>query len=107
MPSGIEEHLSNVSQRVLDRYERYGSDPAKTLLSLLQRDMLQLQLDAIVNLMAQGIREFKSLSLRKLRAIQLALSMSSRKLPKTLELVKNRLESSLATLLGELPKHLH
>ncbi len=91
----------------LERDMNFMCDPAKTLLSLLQRDMLQFQLDAVVNLLSQGIKDFKSLSPRKLTAIQLALSVPSRKLPKTLDLVKNRLESELATLLRDLPKHLH
>ena len=69
--------------------------------------MYQLQLTSLTDLMVQGIREFKSLSPRKLRAIQLVLSMSSRKLPKTLDLVKNRIELSLSNLLKELPQHLH
>ncbi len=107
LPDGVEAHLSKVSQRVKERRDLYGSDPARVLLSLLYRDLLQLQLHAIDDLMSQGIKEFKSLSPRKLRAIQLALSLPSSKLPKTLEIARNKLESTLSTLLAELPSPLH
>ena len=106
-PNGVEAHLLGVSQRVKEWRDLYGSDPARVLLSLLHRDLLQLQLRAIDDLISQGIKDFKSLSPRKLRAIQLALSLPSSKLPKTLEIAKNKLESTLSTLLAELPRHLH
>ncbi len=34
LPSGVEDHLSNFSQRINERFELYGSDPAKILSSL-------------------------------------------------------------------------
>ncbi len=107
MPEGVEDHLAKITQSIRERHELYGPEPSKTFLSLLHGDMLQLQLRAINDLLLQGIKEFKSLSPRKLKAIQLALSIPSAKLPKTLELAKNKLEFNLSSLLSELPKHLH
>ena len=95
LPDGVESHLSGVSQRAKERRDLYGPDPAEVLLSLLHRDLLQLQLRAIDDLIRQGIKDFKSSSPRKLKAIQLVLSLPSSKLPKTLEIAKNKLESTL------------
>ena len=59
-----------------------------------------------LRLIEQGIDSFKDLSPRKLRAIQLALGLVERKLPKTLALVKNRWEAKLAGLKAQLPNNL-
>ncbi len=106
LPAQVENHLRKTGSKVANRRLLYGDGFLDVIHKLFERDIASLQLEAVMNLIEEGIDSFKDLSPRKLRAIQLALGLVERKLPKTLVLVKNRLEAKLAGLKAELPNNL-
>ncbi len=103
LPSQVEAHLRKTVSKVSDCHALYGD--AFTLISqrIFERDLLSFQLKAVNHLLEQGVENFKDLSPRKLRAIQLALGLVEKKLPKTLVLVKNRLDSKHSDLRTQIP----
>ena len=84
LPSSVEEVLQHTPVLLSDRLKIYGTEFTAISRSVFTRDLTTYQLAAVNHLMDQGILDYKSLSPRKLKAIQLALGLSSKKLPKTL-----------------------
>ena len=106
LPSSVEETLRNAPALLSDRQKIYGTNFISISRSVFILDLAKYQLVAINHLMDQGILDYKSLSPRKLKAIQLALGLSSKKLPKTLAISKNRLEVKLSNLNPPIPSSL-
>ena len=106
LPSSVEDALRHTPTMLADRQEIYGTEFVPISRSVFTRDLATYQLTAVNQLMDQGILDYKSLSPRKLKAIQLALGLSSKNLPKTLAISKNRLEVRLSNLSPPIPSSL-
>ena len=106
LPAKVEEHLCSTESKVAERSLLYGENFNSIRTKMFDRDLAKYQLKAVERLIEQGIDSFNDLSPRKLRAIQLTLGLVEKKLPKTLALVRNRLESHLASLASQIPEKL-
>ncbi len=103
IPTTVEKTLRSTPDLLAERRNVYGSAFSSNSRSVFSRDLIKRQLFALNRLLEQGIQDFKSLSPRKLKAIQLTLGLSSKKLPKTLAVEKNRLEVKLSNLDSPIP----
>ena len=106
IPVQVENHLRQTSSKVAERKALFGPDFRCTLKKIFDRDLATYQLIAVNHVVEQGVENFKDLSPRKLRAPQLALGLLEKKLSKTLTLIKNRLESKLSDVVGQIPEGL-
>ncbi len=100
----MEEHLLRTGSKVAERHLLYGENFNSIREKVFERELATYQLRAVERLIEQGINSFKDLSPRKLRAIQLTLGLTEKKLPKTLALVKNRLDSQLSAPASQIPE---
>ena len=103
LPSFAEETLRGTQTMLADRSKLYGLAFVQVSRSIFTMDMAKYQLFGLNHLLEQGILDFKSLSPRKLEAIQLALGLTSKKLLKTLAISNNRPEVRLSNFSPLIP----
>ena len=81
LPTKVEEHLHRTGSKVAERHLLYGENFNSIREKVFERELATYQLKAVERLIEQGINSFKDLSPRKLRAIQLTLGLTEKKLP--------------------------
>ncbi len=106
LPAKVEEHLHRTGSKIAERRLLYGENFNSIREKVFERELATYQLKEVERLIELGINSFKDLSPRKLRAIQLTLGLTEKKLPKALALVKNRLDSQLSILAIQIPDKL-
>ncbi len=79
LSSSVEDVLLHTPEMLADRQKIYGMKFIPLCRSVFTRDLATYQLAAVNHLMDQEIIDYKSLGHHKLKAIQLAIGLTSKK----------------------------